>query len=244
MGWTLALTVAACFTASSRDVTQPTGVIGIKGGGGGGGGGSTYNGSYRLQTVNDSAVPFKLADDSASGTGGSGDTTRVFIASIDSSLLYLNTDTSAKEIDYLTIRDARTATDSSFDRIISFADTTFGYYSSSGTTVVVSLTDTVGGDHTVSTTYTVSGSTLSGTVSFVLYNTDGAVAAAGDAAYVYGYTGAPLQQLTRPGDRSASESRVGSIRDAAALSNVRAWRPPVWAGASRSLRLGPARTRP
>src|SRR5581483_4902969 len=120
----VALAVGACFTGESKSTTQPTGVVGPTGGtGGGGGGGAAYSGSYRLQNVNDSTVPHVLASDSTEGVGSIGDTIRVFQASIDSSFLYLNSDTTAEQIDYLTIRDARTATDSSFNHVISFGDT-------------------------------------------------------------------------------------------------------------------------
>jgi hypothetical protein len=225
----LALAVAACFSGVDKNATQPTGVIGPTGTGGGGSGGIEDQGSYSLSMVNDSAVPFTLANDSVSGVGTNGDTTRVFIAAIDSSFLYLNSDTTAEEIDYLTIRDARTAVDSSFNRTITFGDTTFGGYTVSGSTVTVTLSDTVSG--TVTVTYTATGSTLTGTVAYVLYNTDDQIAAAGDATYEYAYSGPPLEQrvVSHTQGTSKYRLRVGPLMGAAA-SHVRVWRPPVWTG--------------
>ncbi len=242
----LLVTAVACFTAENKNESAPTGVIGPTGGGGtnGGGGGALYAGSYALQDVDDSTLPFQLAYDSVSNT----DSTRVFQAFIDSSKLFLNTDSSAEEMDYLTIRDVRTAADSNFNRVISFGDTLHGTFSSTASTITVNLTDTVSG--IVNVTYTVSGSTFSGTVPYVLYNTINQLAASGQADYLFAHVGPPLHAVD--GGNGASESvllrrsadRVGASRlsGAAATSNVRQWRVP--ASALRAWPAARARTRP
>jgi hypothetical protein len=246
------LVTAACFTSQNKNATLPTGVIGPTGGGttgGGGGNGAQWKGTYHLQDVNDSTLPVRLANDSVSGVGSIGDTTRVFQASIDSAILVLNSDSSAEERDYLTIRDARSATDSSFNRQISFGDTLFGTFRPTATTVAVSLTDTVGGGQTATSTYQASGTTLTGTVAFALYNTDDQLAAAGNALYNFGLTGAPAHQVV--GQDAARPPSMGSARrssgvpmiiDAAAASNVRRFRVPAWA--LRAWIAAHARTRP
>lgn len=235
------LVTAACFTAENKNSQTPTGVIGPTGGGTtGGGGGALYAGSYALQDVNDSTLPFQLAYDSVTG----GDTTRAFQAWIDSSKLYLNTDSSAEEMDYLTIRDVRTATDSSFNRQISFGDTLQGSFTTTESTITVNLTDTISG--IVNVTYTVSGSTFSGTVPYALYNTDDQLAASGQATYLFAHVGAPLHAVD--GGRPTSESlmfqraNAAKINGAAATSNARRWRVPAWALRARS--VARARTRP
>ncbi len=242
----LLVTAVACFTAENKNETAPTGVIGPTGGGGtnGGGGGALYAGSYALQDVNDSTVPYQLAYDSVTGP----DTMRVFQAYIDSSKLYLNTDSSAEEMDYLTIRDVRTATDSSFNRDISFGDTLQGTFSATATTITVNLTDTVSG--IVNVTYTVSGSTFSGTVPYVLYNTDNQLAASGQADYLYTHVGSPLHSVDGGGGASESvllrrhedRDRASRLSGAVATSNVRQWRVP--ASALHAWAAARARTRP
>lgn len=229
----LLVTAAACFTGENKNAQTPTGVIGPTGGGSqGGGGGALYAGSYALQDVNDSTLPFQLAYDSVSG----GDTTRAFQAWIDSSKLYLNTDSTAEEMDYLTIRDVRTATDSSFNREISFGDTLQGSFSATQSTITVNLTDTVSG--IVNVTYTVSGSTFSGTVPYALYNTDDQLAASGQATYLFVHVGAPLHAVD--GGTTAGESlilqhpKAARISGAGATSNVRRLRVPAWAILARS----------
>jgi hypothetical protein len=217
----------ACVGGVDRSTIAPTGVLGPTGGGGGGssGGSATYAGLYKLQTVNDTVVPDTLAKDSASGTGSIGDTTRVFVAVIDSSIISLNSDSSAQQFDYVSIRDTRTASDSSFNRSISFGDTLAGVYSVSGTTVTVSIIDTVGGTHSVVTTYAATGTTLTGTVSYEIFNTDGAIAAVGQSTYKYGFTGPPLVRVVRP-------KSPASLSRAVARLGPRRWHPPVRAARS------------
>jgi hypothetical protein len=240
---------AACFNGQSTNEQAPTGVIGPTGGGGtSGGGGTLYAGTYSLQDVDDSTLPFQLAYDSAVG----GDTSRVFQAWIDSSTIYLNNDSSAEEMDYLTIRDVRTATDSSFNREISFGDTLAGTFSSTESAITVDLTDTVSGE--VNVTYTVSGSTFSGSVPYDLYNTDNQLAASGTASYEFVFVGPPPDAavVMSPATRSAvirrglgpssAAGRSSAITGAAAGSRVRRWRVPAWA--LRELRSAPVRTRP
>ena len=81
-------------------------------GGGGGSGGNTAGlapaALYRLVAVNGAALPFNFGgtEDSVVTT----DSTRVINFILDSSYISLNTDSTAMEIDYLTIRDERIAT--------------------------------------------------------------------------------------------------------------------------------------
>ncbi|GEM_PF-3043851 len=260
----LVLAVFACFSGSSRNVSQPTGPTGIGGGGGGGtggggGGGASYAGTYRLQTINDSTLPFVLAHDSASGIGPKGDTIRVFKASFDSSFISLNSDTTAREIDYLTISDDRTASDSSFQRDnIAFGDTTAGSYTVRDTTVQLTRTDTVGGAHSVVMTYSGSGGRLQGTVAYSLFNTDDQLVTSGSAVFVYQRTGPPLHgmgggsgaaaeritHITHVTRAQAAGAGSGQVTGAAGAWNPRAWRPPVSAALRAPMRAVPGRTRP
>jgi hypothetical protein len=207
----LAFLAAACFTGETRNNAGPTGVIGPTGGGGGsgGGGGTAGSGTYQLMSVNDTTLPDTLVYDSTTGIGSIGDTERVFAATVLSSLLYLNSDNSAEEITTTVIRDVRVATDSSFNRTDTTADTSAGTFAVSGSTVTVSLIDTVGGTHTVITSYTLSGSALTGLVPFQLYNSEHVVAAVGSANFAYTRTGGPLHQLQRPGPGAGSGSAPG-----------------------------------
>jgi len=85
---------------------------GFLGGGGGSGGGNTAGlapaALYRLITVNGKPLPFNFGgtEDSVVTT----DSTRVINFLLDSSYISLNTDSTAIEIDYLSIRDERIAT--------------------------------------------------------------------------------------------------------------------------------------
>lgn len=236
----LALAVAACFTGANNGATTPTGVIGPTGGGGstGGGSGALYKGTYRLQNVDDSVLPFQLAYDSTAG----GDSSRAFQAWIDSATLYLNSDSSAEETDYLTIRDVRNAPDSSFNREISFGDTLFGTFVPMESSVTVQLTDTISG--IVNVSYTVSGSTLTGEVPYALYNTDDQLAATGQATYAFAYFGPPLSNVV--GERNAASPHPSAaLSGAVAGSHLRRWRVPAWVlSRLRSSRTALARTRP
>ena len=82
----------------------------LGGGGGNGGGGGAPPGAapaalYRLVSVNNNALPYTFggAEDSVVTT----DSTRVINFLLDSSYISLNTDSTAVEIDYMTMRDER-----------------------------------------------------------------------------------------------------------------------------------------
>jgi len=207
-----ALVTTACITSADRNATIPSGVINISGGGGGSNNTSTSAGTYKLYTVNDTAPPLLVAYDSATGIGSIGDTTRVFSGYIDSAYLYLNTDLTAAQIVYRHIRDTRTATDSSFDRVVAGADTLFGLYVANTSTVTVTLTDTVGGSHSISTVYSISGTSLTGTQIYTLYNSDNVIGASGQYIAVYDYSGTPLRSIERPSPALASRRRAATIR--------------------------------
>ena len=77
-------------------------------GGSGGSAGSAPAALYRLETVNNAVLPYNFggSEDSVVTT----DSTRVINFLLDSSYISLNTDSTAVEIDYLSIRDERIAT--------------------------------------------------------------------------------------------------------------------------------------
>jgi hypothetical protein len=257
---TVLLVVAACFSGANTNAPTLTGVIGPGGNGGdsNSSGGAPYAGTYTLQDVNDSVLPVQLAYDSVTGA----DTMRVFQAWIDSSIMSLNDDSTADEMDYLEIRDVRSAADSSFNREVSFGDTLTGEYSATSTTITVNLTDTVSG--IVNVTYNLGGDgTFSGVVPYELYNTDNQLAATGSATYNYVYSGPPTNTSAVPGRikviqgrrigallkpsavGSRVESRTTAVSGVGARSSLRQLRVPAWALA-RLLSSGtpPARTRP
>jgi hypothetical protein len=190
--------LAACSTTGTdRGTTPPSGVTGVGGGNGGGGGGgggsgSGYSGKYTLVSINDSTPPVVLFYDSVSGP----DTTAIFVGTIDSSLIDLNTDLSAVEWDYLTIREARSSTvpgDSNFDRTLEIIDSTGGTYSVSGTTLTLTRIDT---SSTRVVSYTIGIHTLSGEVSYSVYNSYG-FPVSGTVALVYDLTGSPAHSVVR-----------------------------------------------
>lgn len=187
-----AVTVAACWTADNRGVTPPSGVIGIVPGGSSGSNGGALTGLYTLQTLRDTAVPALIFYDSTKGVDDT-----VFAATYDSSSISLNTDTSAVEIDFLTVRDIRVGADSAVNRMESFGDTTFGSYSVSGQTVTLSLTDTVGGAHTVTTVYAAANNALTGKITYSFYNTAGQFVTTDTSTAVYALTGPPTDQTSR-----------------------------------------------
>jgi hypothetical protein len=201
----MALAAAACFTSSDRGTSPPTGVIGILPGGSKGSNGGNFDGTYRLQTAHGIPVPALLFYDSTLGTNDT-----VFSASFDSSFISLNTDNSAREVDFLTVRDIRTDGDSDVNRTVSFGDTTGGIWSVSGQTVTLTRTDTVGGAHQVVTQFTASSNLLTGVITFSLFNTAGNFVATDTATVVYAFTGPPLSN--RVG--GASGAPMGASMDA------------------------------
>ncbi len=180
----LAVATAACWTADNNGVTPPSGVIGTTPGGSGNSSGGNVSGLYRLETLRDTAVPALIFYDSASSVDDT-----IFAVTYDSSSISLNTDTTAVEIDFLTIRDIRQSADSDVNRMESFGDTTFGSYSVSGANVTLSLTDTVGGAHTVITDYAFASNALTGLITYSLYNTAGQFVATDTSTAVYALIG-------------------------------------------------------
>lgn len=204
----LASRLAGCYSAQDLGITQPSGVIGIVSGGGSGSGG-TLAGTYRLHTFRGSAPPLIIFYDSTVGVHDS-----LFSASFDSSFISLNSDSSVRQLDYLTVRDIRT--DSSVNRTVRFGDTTAGTWSASGTTITVTRVDTVGGFHHVITQYAAANSAVTGLITYSLFNTGGGFVKTDTATVVYDLTGAPVRQLVGPefgrGSGSSAPSRPQGIR--------------------------------
>jgi hypothetical protein len=246
-----ALTVAACWTADNRGVTPPSGVIGIVPGGSSGSTGGAVTGLYTLQTLRDTAVPALIFYDSTTGVDDT-----VFAVTYDSSSISLNTDTSAMEIDFLTIRDIRVGADSAVNRMESFGDTTFGSYSVSGQNVTLTLTDTVGGAHTVTTVYAAANNALTGKLTYSLYNTAGQFVATDTSTAVYALTGPPTDETSRTlaPRHTKSTAPAGALQlrplpsarriaiGAATTAGSRPWRVP--ASVTARLAAPPARIRP
>ncbi|MFI5249945.1 MAG: hypothetical protein ACHQTF_08240 [Gemmatimonadales bacterium] len=202
----LAVASAACWTADNNGVTPPNGVIGITPGGSGGSTGGDVSGLYRLETLRDTAVPALIFYDSASSVDDT-----IFAVTYDSSSISLNTDTTAVEIDFLTIRDIRQSADSDVNRMESFGDTTFGTYNVSGANVTLSLTDTVGGAHTVITDYAFASNALTGLITYSLYNTAGQFVATDTSTAVYALIG-PATNATS--HALAPRSRAAGVPEA------------------------------
>jgi len=228
----LAIGTVACFTSDNRGLTPPSGVIGITPGGSSGSSGGSVPGLYTLQSLRDTVVPALIFYDSTTGVDDT-----VFAATFDSSWISLNTDTSAREIDFLTIRDIRTDADSDVNRTVSFADTTFGDYSVSGETVTLSLNDTVGGVHTVTTQYTASFTTfniLTGKITYSLYNTAGNFVATDTSTAVYVLSGLPDHEVSRGARQSERRAATGP-------SGTLHLRPALGQSATRAVRTSPVR---
>lgn len=218
----LVAVAAACFSGTSKDATAPSGAFGIQGGGTGGSSGASFQGTYRLLTVSGQTVPAQLFYDS---TTGAADT--IFAATFDSSFISLNSDSSAREIDYLTFRDIRS--DSAVHRIEIFGDTTGGFYRVSGTSVTLTLNDTVGGPHQVITQYTGTNNQITALLTYSLYNTGGGFVTTDTATVVYALSGPPLSDRVPP---HAVSPRTGSASASAIRAPLRFSAPP------------PSRTRP
>lgn len=258
-----ALAAVACGPGVSKNATAPSGVFGVVGGGGSGSSGSDFRGTYRLQTAGGVTVPTQIFYDS---TLGASDT--VFAASFDSSFISLNTDSSAREIDYLTFRDIRTDADSDVHRIERFGDTTTGSYHVSGTSITLTLNDTIGGPHQVITQFTESNNTITALLTYSLYNTSGTFVITDTTTVVYDLTGPPLSDrlpthVVSPRSATPAASAVqaplrlrapivirgGAASAARVTQAIRAASPSAASG--RSLPAGalrttpmPARTRP
>lgn len=242
----LGVVVVACYTSENRGLTPPTGVIGISPGGSKGSGGGNVAGLYTLRTLRDTAVPAVIFYDSSTGVDDT-----VLAVSFDSSSLSLNTDTSAMEVDFLTIRDIRVDVDSDVNRKESFADTTSGNYHVNSQTVTLSRIDTVGGSHTVTTVYAAANNALTGKITYSLYNTAGLFVATDTSTAVYALAGSPDHDVVRGGIGSRHGGPVGAVgtlhlrppvgarRATDAATATRTWRAP----ASLAARLAASRAR-
>jgi hypothetical protein len=209
----LAVVVAACWTGDNNGVTPPSGIIGISPGGSTGSSGGDVSGLYKLQTLRDTAVPALIFYDSATSVDDT-----VFAVTYDSSSISLNTDTTVVEIDFLTIRDIRESADSDVNRMESFGDTTFGSYGVSGANVTLSMTDTVGGAHTVTTVYASASNALTGLITYSLYNTAGQFVATDTSTAVYTLFGPATNATNRTMQPRSS---------AAGVPGVLRFRPPA-----------------
>jgi hypothetical protein len=249
----LAIAAAACFSGTNTDATAPSGVFGDLGGGTSGSNGGNITGTYRLQTAGGLTVPTRIFYDS---TTGAVDT--VFAASFDSSFISLNTDSSAREIDYLTIRDIRPPGDSNVNRTERFGDTVGGTYHVSGTSITLTLNDTIGGPHQVVTQFTATPHTITALLTYSLYNTSGNLETTDTTTVVYDLTGPPLSDrlpthVLSPRSASPTDGAVRAplrLRAPTAARVLQAIRAAS-AAPGRSLPAGalrmapmPARTRP
>jgi hypothetical protein len=231
----LGVAAAACWTSDNNGVAPPSGVIGVTPGGSSGSSGGNVSGLYRLQTLRDTAVPALIFYDSASSVDDT-----VFAVTYDSSSISLNTDTTAVEIDFLTIRDIRQSADSDVNRMESFGDTTFGSYSVSTANVTLELTDTVGGAHAVTTDYAFKSNALTGIITYSLYNTAGQFVATDTSTAVYALIGPPANTTSHtlaPRSKAAGVPGVLRLRpptDARRIAvgamtplGARTWRVPA-----------------
>ncbi len=222
LGLGSALTIAAaCSSGTATNRVPPTGVLGVVGGGAGGnsGGGGGGSGSvvalYALSTIRGSAPPVRLASDSVSTT----DSVSVFRAWVDSSLISLNTDTTATEIDYVAIHEQRTgaAIASPFTDSVVFADTSSGtYIYNAGTgTVAVSLTNVSNNQLTTAATYDFANNALTGKLTYAAYNVFGQLVVRDTATFVYTERGSSLKDALPPGPLHITSRRVVVTRTTA-----------------------------
>ncbi len=100
----LAATLAAACTGPDTGNVPNTSVIGPTGNGGGGGSGGAVAGTYVLMTVNGSALPDTLANDSITNS----DSTHILRMTLDSAFIVLHGDTTANVYNYLTVHEQLT----------------------------------------------------------------------------------------------------------------------------------------
>jgi hypothetical protein len=220
--------LAACVSdGTPTGLTPPSGVTGVGGGngGGGGGGGGGDAGMYTLATVNDTAPPVELFYDSVSG----GDTTTVFAATIDSSFISLNTNSTAIEWDYLSAYEVRESTlpgDSSFSRTVTVFDSTTGTYTIAGSVLTLTRVDSLG---TFVTQFTIGTGSLTGEVPYTVYNSYG-FPVSGTVQLIYDRTGSSVSNVVKPHVLRAAAVPTGRTR-----ARFGAWR----SGTSGLLRRSP-----
>lgn len=204
----IAAMATAC-TSTATNATPPTGVFGLfggsgsgTGGSGGGSGGIDVVATYTLKTVNGSALPALLVDDSVVTT----DSTHIFRAWLDSALISLNTDTTAIAINFVSLFETRTGTGLSGatysgDSVVT-PDTLTGTYQYNVTaaTVLVSLVDTVNSSPVyTSLVFGVTTDSLVADVTYTVFDLSGIPQTTTAATFVYTNSGPSLQDVvSRP----------------------------------------------
>ncbi len=203
----IAALAAACTGGTATNATPPTGILGLTGGSGSGTGGSSGSGgsggtdvvaTYTLATVNGSALPALLVDDSVANT----DSTHIFRAWLDSAFISLNTDTTAIAVNFLSLYETRagaglSGTMYSGDSVVT-ADTSTGTYQYNvpAATVLVSLVDTVNSAPVyTSLVFGVSTDSLVADVTYTVFDLSGIPESTTAATFVYTNSGAPVQDV-------------------------------------------------
>jgi len=204
----IAAMATAC-TSTTTNTTPPTGIFGLTGGSGsgtggsgGGSGGIDVVATYTLKTVNGSALPALLVDDSVVTT----DSMHIFRAWLDSALISLNSDTTAIAINFVSLFETRTGTGLSGatytgDSVVT-PDTLTGTYQYNVTaaTVLVSLVDTVNSSPVyTSLVFGVTTDSLVADVTYTVFDLSGIPQTTTAATFVYTNSGPSLQDvLSKP----------------------------------------------
>jgi hypothetical protein len=234
-------TASACTGGTATNAPPPTGVFGLTGGSGTGTGGTGGNSgssggidvvaTYRLRTVNGSALPARLVDDSVVTT----DSTHIFRAWLDSAFISLNTDTTAIVVNFLSLFETRTGAALSgltfMGDSVAAPDTSSGtyHYDPTAATVRLSLADTVNSTPVSSTLlFGVSIDSLVANLTYTVFDLSGIPQTTTAATFVYTNSGAPahdvvLKPWTRVtvARRGLAASRLAAVRHVATQSQVR-----------------------
>lgn len=196
----------------SQNLNNWSNCQGFLGGGGGNGGGNTAGlapaALYRLIRVNGHALPYNFgnAEDSVVTT----DSTRVINFLLDSSYISLNTDSTAMEIDYLSLRDERIALThppANFNYVnYHVVDTSTGTWSDSTGQPTIELTT----GQVSNIGYLYSGDTLTANYAYNVIDSLG-TDVFGTGYFTYQNIGASFHNVVSAGTASPiRESRTGS----------------------------------
>jgi hypothetical protein len=223
----LLLAAATACDGTATGVVPYTGIIGPTGTGGSGGSGASLIGTFVLLTAGGDTLPGDtLISDSLTNV----DSTYVFRATLDSSFIILESDTTAVEYNYTTVEEKifgpSIGTVIFTTAPIVVGDTLVGTYSYTPATAQVALTlnDTVtadsGGVEPSGTfVFGYTSDTLSGNVTYSLLDLLGTLVETNTSAFVYvnNGTGPSLDRVPSAVIRSAATSRT-ALRQRMALS--------------------------